>query len=156
MPYLRDFWKPFNFLLFMLIATPVLAHSVQMSGDVGATMHIEPHDDPHAGRPTTAWFITTHRGGRILTLAKCNCRLEIYKVPHDRNARPLLTPDLVAVTGDNYQGIPGAKITFPQVGAYELRLSGSPKYPPKNSNRELPYNDRFTPFTLTYKVIVLP
>ncbi len=153
MSHLRSLWKPFSSILLILIATPVLAHSVQMSGDVGAIMHIEPHDDPHANKPTTVWFILTHKGGRVITLSKCNCQLAVYAVPHDQHALPLFSPVLKPVTGDQYKGIPGADITFPQVGEYELKLSGYPKYP-HNPKEHLPYNDRFTAFTITYKVIV--
>jgi hypothetical protein len=147
MPYPRYVWKPFSFFLLMLIATPVLAHNVQMSGDVGATFHIEPHDNPQPGKPSLAWFALTHRSGRIIPLSQCNCQLAVYAVPHEKNAPPLLSPILKPVKGDNYQGIPGAEITFPKVGQYELKLSG---YPKNNTG----YNGRFIPFTLTYKVIV--
>jgi len=37
-----------------------------------------------------------------------------------------------------YQGIPGADITFPRAGIYELKLSGTPKA-------------GFKPFALTYE-----
>jgi hypothetical protein len=73
--------------------------------------------------------------------------LEIYAVPHQKGAAPLINPGLKPVTGDRYQGIPGAEITFPSAGQYELILRG---YPKKNAS----YNDLFTAFTLKYKVIV--
>ncbi|MHC5610364.1 MAG: hypothetical protein ACYTXA_04930 [Nostoc sp.] len=147
MPSLKYFSKPFIFFLSTLIGTPVLAHTVQMSGDVGATFHIEPHDNPQAGKPSLAWFALTHRSGRIIPLSQCNCQLAVYAVPHEKNAPPLISPTLKPVNGDRYQGIPGAEITFPTVGEYELKLSG---YPKKNTG----YNGRFIPFTLTYKIIV--
>jgi hypothetical protein len=126
-----------------LIAVPVAAHTVDISGDVAATFHITPNHNPKAGKSTQAWFSLTRKGGQPIPLSQCNCKLFVYSKPRPQNARPLLTPPLRAISAERYRGIPGADIVFPSVGAYELELRGTPK--PRA---------RFRPFTLNYTVNV--
>lgn len=132
-------------LLFIwaLIAFPVAAHTVGISGDVAATFHITPNHNPKAGKSTQAWFALTRKGGKPILLSQCNCKLLIYSKPRPQNARPLLTPPLRAISAEQYRGIPGADIVFPTVGAYELELRGTAKS-----------GARFRPFTLNYTVNV--
>ncbi len=136
-------------LLALFPGIPVLAHTVKTSGDVAATFHIDPHDHPTAGISSRAWFALTRRGGKLIPLSQCNCRLVVYPIPHDKNTTPL-EPLLHEVDADNYHGIPGAEITFPSGGEYELRLTGYPKYDRQHPNA-LP---KFGPFKLTYQVFV--
>ncbi len=130
-------------LLSALIAAPVAAHTVEVSGDVAATFHITPNHNPKAGKPTLAWFALTRKGGQILPLSQCNCQLSVYSKPRPQNSQPLLTPPLKAISAEQYQGIPGAEIVFPRAGAYELELRGTAKS-----------GARFRPFTLKYNVNV--
>jgi hypothetical protein len=55
----------------------------------------------------------------------------------------VLTPPLKAVSAERYQGIPGAEIQFPNPGAYQLQLSGTPKA-----------GGNFQPFELSFEVTV--
>ncbi len=126
-----------------LIAAPAIAHNVQVSGDVAATFHLEPNHNPKVNQPARTWFALTRRGGEIIPLAKCNCYLAVYATPRSTNAVPLMRPTLKATSAERYKGIPGAEITFPRSGIYELELVGSPK-PGAN----------FKPFTFTYQVTV--
>ncbi|WP_193199096.1 hypothetical protein [Nostoc sp. MG11] len=105
---------------------PASAHSVKIAGDVGGTLHIEPNDNPRAGEPTQAWFALTRKGGRVIPLAQCNCRLAVYAQPYAPGEPPLLEPSLNAVAAERYQGIPGAEIVFPKPGIYQLQLNGKP------------------------------
>ncbi|MBC7969166.1 MAG: hypothetical protein H7Z11_03365 [Verrucomicrobia bacterium] len=140
----REFrWAIGWILLPVLVAAPVLAHTVKVSGDVAATFHIEPNHNPKAGVPSQAWFGLTRKGGSTIPLAQCNCRLAVYTVPHASNASPLLQPTLKAVKAAAFNGVPGADIVFPKAGEYELRLSGTAKAPAT-----------FRPFQLRYSVIV--
>ena len=116
-------------VLFGLIVTTntqVLAHTVKISADVGATIHIEPNDNPHAGEVTQAWFALTRKGGKVIPLKDCNCQLAIYAEPHAVGEPALLEPPLKPIQAERYQGIPGAEVTFPKPGAYQLQLSGKP------------------------------
>jgi hypothetical protein len=114
-------------VLFGLIVTTntqVLAHTVKISADVGATIHIEPNDNPRAGEVTQAWFALTRKGGKVIPLKDCNCQLAIYAEPHAVGEPALLEPPLKPIQAERYQGIPGAEVTFPKPGAYQLLLSG--------------------------------
>jgi hypothetical protein len=121
----------------------MLAHQVEIADDVAATLHIEPNDLPKANEPTQVWFILTRRGGKLIPLADCQCKLTVELVPRTPSSPPLLEPLLQPRTSEGYRGIPGAEITFPQSGKYELVLSGTPK-PGKS----------FKPFRLEYPVTV--
>ncbi|NJK67014.1 MAG: hypothetical protein HC789_08310 [Microcoleus sp. CSU_2_2] len=123
--------------------TSVLAHEVEVSGDVAATFHLEPNHNPRAGETARVWFALTRRGGQIIPLEHCNCKLAVYPKGHKEGDKPLMQPPLKAVFAERYKGIPGADIVFPKAGIYELELSGDPK---KAGN--------FKPFKLTYTVTV--
>lgn len=124
-------------------ALPVFAHKVEVAEDVGGSLHIEPNDNPRAGEVVVAWFALTRRGGQIIPLKQCNCQLAVYTEPHTDNSPALLKPLLKPVAAERYQGIPGAEITFPKPGAYQLRLSGKPALGAK-----------FKPFQLNFNVTV--
>jgi hypothetical protein len=119
------------------------AHQVQVSGDVGGTAHIEPNDNPRAGTPSLAWFAVTRPGGELIPLEACNCQLAVYARPVQPGDAPVQQPALKPVSAEGYAGVPGAEITFPQVGAYELVLQGQPKTP-----------DQFQPFELRFEITV--
>ena len=125
------------------IATPAIAHKVEISGDVGGTIHLEPDDNPQAGKATLAWIALTRRGGQTIPLQQCNCQLAVYAEPRQKDAKPLLQPSLKAVTAEKYQGIPGAEIVFPKPGAYQVELKGTPKA-----------GANFKPFQLNFDVTV--
>lgn len=110
-----------------LIAIPVNAHETERTSKVGATLHIEPDDSPRAGETALTWFALTQRGGKIIPLEECNCQIALYAKPHQEGTAPLQQPQLKAVSVSRYQNIPGADITFPAAGAYELELTGAPK-----------------------------
>ncbi|MBW4615963.1 MAG: FixH family protein [Desmonostoc vinosum HA7617-LM4] len=133
MSLLQSSSKPQKYLLFLCslvisIANfqPAVAHKIEIAGNVGATLHIEPNDNPRAGEPTQAWFALTRKGGKTIPLAQCNCQLVVYAEPHTPKEPPLLEPALKPVTAERYQDIPGAEITFPKPGIYQLQLRGKP------------------------------
>jgi hypothetical protein len=122
---------------------PVFAHSVKTLADVGATLHIEPNDNPRAGEPSKTWFALTRKGGKAIPLKECNCQLAVYAKPYAQEEPPLLEPALQPITAEGYQGIPGTEITFPKPGAYQLQFSGKPKA-----------EGNFQPFKFKFEVIV--
>ncbi len=123
----------------------VLAHNVEISNEVAATFHIEPNHNPRVGQETQAWFALTRRGGQTIPLSECNCQLKVYALPRQAEAEAILNPSLQAINVEKYQEIPGAKIVFPQPGAYELEISGMAKD-----------GNSFKPFNLSYTVNVRP
>lgn len=122
---------------------PTFAHEIKVAADVGATLHIEPNDNPRAGESTQAWFALTRKGGKQISLSECNCQLFVYAQPHTPNEPALLEPSLKPVVAERYQGIPGADIIFPKPGIYQLQLSGKP------ANK-----GNFQPFTFKFEVVV--
>jgi len=115
------------------------AHEVQIAEDVGATLHIEPNDIAQAGAPTELWFALTQAGGTVIPLTACDCRLTLY----DNQETAIAQPSLTAVSAEGFNAIPGATVTFPEVGSYELVLSGSPQAAAQ-----------FSPFELRFAVTV--
>ena len=124
------------------LTNPVLAHNVKISGDVGATFHIEPNHNPRAGEANQAWFALTRQGGESISLEECECELQVYS---QSQAQPILSPPLQPISVEQYQGIPGAEIIFPEAGIYQLEISGAPKS-----------GIDFQPFKLSYNVTVSP
>lgn len=116
------------------------AHQVEIVDDVGATLHVEPNDTPKAGEEVLAWFALTKKGGRTIPLSDCDCELTVTAQADDS---ALLTPSFSAVDAEGYTDIPGARFTFPAVGAYTLLLKGSPAG-----------NGDFTPFELDFELTV--
>ncbi|MCC5622331.1 hypothetical protein [Nostoc sp. CHAB 5715] len=123
--------------------SPASAHKVEVAGDVGGTLHIEPNDNPRAGEPSQAWFALTRRGGRVIPLSQCNCQLAVYAQPYAAGEPPLLEPQLEPVAAERYQGIPGAEVVFPKPGIYQLQLNGKPVS-----------GARFKPFEFKFEVTV--
>jgi hypothetical protein len=126
-----------------LLASPAIAHEVQISGNLGGTLHIEPNDAPRASQPSQAWFVLTRRGGQTIPLSNCNCHLAVYAEPYTSGEAPVQEPALTAVSAEGRQGIPGATITFPEAGAYIIVLSGRPVT-----------TGLFTPFELRFSITV--
>ena len=124
------------------LTNPVLAHNVKISGDVGATFHIEPNHNPRAGEANQAWFALTRQGGESIPLEECKCKLQVYS---QSQAEPILSPPLQPISVEKYQDIPGAEVIFPEAGIYQLEISGVPKS-----------GIDFQPFKLTYSVTVSP
>jgi hypothetical protein len=122
--------------LIMIGTTAAIAHEVRTSQEVGGTIHIEPNDRPIAGKKSTIWVALTKRGGEIIPYAKCNCRMDVRSLS-DRSIKFTVANPLAII--ERYLGLPSLEVTFPQVGRYELKLSGSPRD-----------GEDFAPFELTF------
>jgi hypothetical protein len=102
--------------------TPARAHTVHTAGDVAATFHLEPRHNPQAGQPAQTWFALSKSGGAQIPLSQCNCKLAVYE-----GGKLISQPTLKALNVEQYQGVPSAEVTFPKVGIYQLKLTGSPQ-----------------------------
>ena len=129
----------------ILFTIPPLTHNVEISNQVAGTLHIETDDNPRMGEKVQAWFALTSRGERIIPLSECDCQLSVYTLPRNRGDQPILNPILQAINVGKYQEIPGALITFPKIGSYELEIAGT-----ANSGAN------FQDFKFNYTVNVLP
>ncbi|MEL7084601.1 MAG: hypothetical protein AAGM36_08900 [Cyanobacteria bacterium J06597_1] len=124
--------------------SPAIAHQVQVADDIGGTLHIEPNDRPRAGESVLMWFALTRRGGTSLLLQECDCTVQVFVQPVADDAEAIASPKLEPVDAENYTGIPGASVTFPEIGAYTITISGVP----------LSAND-FQPFELSFDITVV-
>jgi len=120
------------------------AHTIKAAEDVAALFHLEPDHNPRVDQPAQIWFGLTLKGGAALPLDQCDCQLAIYPEPRSENAEPLLQPELIPVDAERYRHAPGAEVIFPEIGSYELELTGSPQG-----------QASFKPFRLTYSVTVI-
>ena len=119
------------------------AHQVEIAGDVGGTIHIEPNDTPKAGEAALAWFALTKRGGEAIPLADCDCHLDIYHAPYTPGDTPFSCPDFRTISAEGFEGIPGADVVFPDPGSYDLVVTGTPSA-----------TADFEPFELIFSVTV--
>jgi hypothetical protein len=108
--------------LVLALTMPARAHTVHTAGDVAATFHLEPHHNPQAGQPAQTWFALSKSGGAQIPLSQCNCKLAVYE-----GGKLISQPTLKALNVEQYKGIPSAEVTFPKVGIYQLKLTGSPQ-----------------------------
>ncbi|NEP83213.1 MAG: hypothetical protein F6K39_36785 [Okeania sp. SIO3B3] len=119
------------------------AHNVEVSEDVACTFHITPNHNPKVGKSSLAWFALTRKGGKSLPFSECDCQLNIYSQPRNAESKPIMNPELKGIDTEQYQEIPGAEITFPKAGVYELEIIGSAKD-----------GKSFKPFKFNYSVTV--
>ncbi|NEQ78056.1 MAG: hypothetical protein F6K23_36670 [Okeania sp. SIO2C9] len=119
------------------------AHNVEVSEDVACTFHITPNHNPKVGKPSLAWFALTRKGGKSLPFSECDCQLNVYSQPRNAESKPIMNPELKGIDTEQYQDIPGAEITFPQAGVYDLEIIGSAKD-----------GKSFQPFKFNYSVTV--
>jgi hypothetical protein len=131
------------YLSLLSYVTPAIAHQVKIAEEVGATIHVEPNDNPRAGENSQTWFGLTRKGGKTIALEECDCQLAIYREPRKPGDSPVLKPVLKPLSAEKYKDIPGAEIVFPQVGVYGLALNGQARD-----------GKSFKPFELNFKVTV--
>lgn len=129
--------------VFCLVPTLAVAHKTDVVGDVAGLWHIDPSHNPKAGESARVWVALTRRGGKLLPLSQANCRMAVYNQPRKAQDKPILQPTVAAINAEQYRGIPGANVTFPKVGLYQVKLNCTPK---KQGD--------FRPFQMTYNVTV--
>lgn len=134
----RSFVSPQFFL------TPVLAHEVQVVGDVAGTWHVEPNHNPKASEPAQIWVALTKQGGEIVPLSAINCQMNIFRQPQTAADAPIASPNLKAINVENYAGVPSAEVVFPQVGIYKVDFNCTPKN-----------TADFRPFQMQYRITVV-
>jgi hypothetical protein len=111
----------------MAMSSAAIAHNVEVTGDVAGTWHVEPDHSPRSGEPAKVWIALTRKGGEVLPLAQASCKLAVFSQPYTEGDKPVLQPELKAIAVEQYQGIPGADVVFPQPGLYEMALNCTPK-----------------------------
>jgi hypothetical protein len=122
-------------LLFLLFFAPAsaLAHTVENDGVIGATLHVDPSDDPVATEPSGFYFDFKDTGGKF-RIDDCLCTAVIRK-----GNQELFTQQLTKAGAQTAS----FAYAFPEKGEYLVRLIGVPLR-----------NGDFKPFDLSFKMNV--
>lgn len=115
-------------MLISIGVAPTYAHFLETNGKVGATIHIDPDDDPIVGQPATIYFDIKNKSNTF-KLSECNCKVTILKDGRWAFYHPLTELSV--------------SYTFPAKGTYTIKLSGTP------------YDeDAYEPFTMSQTIKV--
>ena len=107
------------FLTLSLGAAPVAAHILVTADNIGATLHIDPDDDPIVGQ-SAAFFLEFKDTENKFLLADCRCQAFI-----NREGEELYFTALKAIN-DNSPLSASFQFKFPAKGSYELVIKGVP------------------------------
>lgn len=125
----------FIFFTTFLFAQRAEAHVLKTDNAIGAILHIDPEDDPIAGKPSNFFFALKDKQNHFAT-TDCNCTITIKQ-----NGK-ILTQQTTTADPQNKTTIIFT-YTLPQKNIYEVILNGKPK----NKNT-------FQSFSLTYDIRV--
>jgi hypothetical protein len=101
------------FLALVFIPAPASAHVLKVDGTIGAVLHIDPNDSPEAGTPASIFFDLKDSSGKF-SIEKCACAVTITE-----GDKTVFNRNLISLAAVTY--------TFPEIGLYDVSLSGSPK-----------------------------
>ena len=108
------------FVVFLLTLRDAEAHSLASEKSIEGIVHIDPNDDPVAGRETN-FHIEIHDGKSRFNVNECNCEVFLYDqgriVYSYKNTYEKQSSDLYDI---NFS------YNFPKKGIYELKVSGKP------------------------------
>lgn len=113
-------------LSFFVLIPQVNAHVLEADQTIGAVIHIDPDDDPIAGRVSTFYFEFKDKTNRF-TPQECECSVTIYQgeksiytqeLYDHENEHDLINPSLSS---------PSFSYTFQQKDLYRVELSGRPR-----------------------------
>jgi hypothetical protein len=117
------------FIPLILILIPCLfslnqaiAHSLKNTGTISALMHINPNEDPVAGKESEILFLINDKDKKFQP-ENCDCQASVMF------GTTTLLNQQVSTAKTSYRGIfaPAIPFTFPQKGIYNIKLTGEPK-----------------------------
>jgi hypothetical protein len=107
----------------VLIGSPAAsAHVLKVDGAIGATLHVDPADNPVAGSPASFYFEIKDREGKFSPL-QCTCTVDIKT----QAGQVLHTEKLFTESSSAGLSTPLLNYTFVSGGVYRVTLSGSPQ-----------------------------
>ncbi|HSX05852.1 MAG TPA: hypothetical protein VLF69_05255 [Candidatus Saccharimonadales bacterium] len=115
------------------MSNTVSAHVLRYDGAMSVELHIEPDDAPISNTPTHYILSFSDSNGQF-DLSHCRCQVGLLQ-----GNKTIITSSLIVSTPQVSRDV----ITFPEPGAYTLRLSGMPKQP-----------GAFQPFRMSWPVRV--
>lgn len=125
-------------LLFTLLisVSPVFAHVLLTDGSIGATLHIDPEDDPIVGQPSNFYFEFKDKQN-LFDPNNCDCRITITS-----NGQKIYDQELFNSSVQTSDlNSPVFTYTFPEKNIYLIKITGTPKTP-----------NAFTPFNLEHSL----
>lgn len=120
-------------VLFFLLPQVVQAHFLKTDGSIGAVLHIDPDDDPIAGKSSTFYFDVKDETNKF-SITTCGCQVKIQQNNQDVYSQPVTQSGAESVSGS---------FLFPSQGVYQVSLVGQPLVA-----------GSFAPFQLTYDIRV--
>lgn len=127
-----------SLISFFSLTQPVSAHVLLTSGSIGATVHVDPDDDPIVGNPTNFYFEFKDKENKF-NPANCNCKIFLSK-----NGTEIYSQDLFTTSSGNDISSPIFQFTFPEKNIYALKITGIPKTPESFQAFELNHTLRIT------------
>jgi hypothetical protein len=125
------------FLVLLFQPQLVYAHTLKTDGSIGAIMHVDPDDDPVAGRQSNFYFEFKDKNNAFKP-TDCDCTFAILQ-----NGKVLFSQPLFKNNADPNLSNASASYYFPEQGVYMVRVTG------QSHN-----NQSFPPFTLNYDLRV--
>jgi hypothetical protein len=109
-------------ILFLCIQTPqsVFAHVLKIDGSIGAILHINPEDEPVAGKQSDFFFEFKDKTGKF-TPEKCDCSFIVLQ-----NGKTLVTESLFQTNAKPDLQNAIVSFTFPEKDIYIVRVTGKP------------------------------
>jgi len=122
-------------LLFLITVKPAEAHFPATDGDMTVTLHVDPNDDPTAGKQAHLYFLFDDDTNRF-KLANCNCTVSVTEL----GKKQIYSQQLGAYKSSK-PSIWGASLPyiFPERNVYKIVLTGNPQK-----------TNEFQAFTLTW------
>jgi hypothetical protein len=123
------------FLSSLSFYLPILAeaHFLVTDKNIGAVLHVEPNDEPVAGKPASFFFDFKDKQNKF-TPQNCDCTFEI-----DENGKDIFSQALFHNETNPSLATASVTYAFHQRGVYQVKVIGKPLTP-----------NEFQPFTLTW------
>ncbi len=125
------------FLLFLLNANPLYAHTSGGKEETTVLMHAEPEDRPLANQKTILHF-QIDDVSKEFRMKDCNCTVSVF-----RDGKKLVSKPADEVHDPKSLYSASTTVTFDREGSYEIRFEGAPIT-----------SDQFHPFDTTFKLEV--
>lgn len=124
-----------TFIIFGLLAGGVMlnqvaeAHSLKFADAIGMVIHIDPDDSPIAGKATNI-YVDLKVDAEVFAPSLCRCNISVQK-----DGQEVIFHQLQSGS----DGFVPVVYTFPEPGAYNLKLTGYPQKGGKFESFELNY-----------------
>ncbi len=120
----------------LCLALPASAHVWKTDGNMSVLLHVNPNDDPIAGKPADLWLQVTDTTNRF-NAKNCQCSVSISE-----GGKTLLSAPLSLWNGGPSIFAFSVPFTFPDPAVYGIVVTGAPEGTSKFQNFRVQYNLR--------------